>query len=224
MNLRFEEKRELAPRVWEYRFKPETLVEYVPGQYARFTFPFHIDDPHGQQHRTFSLTSHPSEPNIRFITRLDEPMSLYKQHLATLQPGSIMHIDEPHGDAVLPRLATTPLVFVAQGIAIASYLSILNECARSDLSHPITLFWARRSEEDRLETLIPGETPHLTRLDRHYPSRLTSADIVPQVQRTTLVYLSGGQWFVETLGAGLEAAGIPRERIIYDYYEGYVEL
>jgi hypothetical protein len=29
---------------------------------------------------------------------------------------------------------------------------------------------------------------------------------------------------VETLGAALETAGIPRERIIYDYYSGYTDL
>lgn len=224
MEVSFLGKREVTPNVWEFRFQPETAVEYVPGQYARFTFPFHITDPHGKQHRTFTLTSHPSEPELRFITRLEEPYSVYKQHLHRLKPSDTMLIDEPHGDAVLPRLATTPLVFVAQGIALASYISMLLERERSELSRSITLLWARRSEDDRLENLIPGEIPDFERVEIHYPARLTAAEIQAKITPQSLTYLSGGQNFVESIGAELEAAGTPRERLIYDYYEGYNNL
>lgn len=224
MKVSFLGKREVAPNVWEFRFQPETAVEYVPGQYARFTFPFRISDPHGKQHRTFTLTSHPSESELRFITRLEEPYSVYKQHLHRLKPSDTMLIDEPHGDAILPRLATTPLVFVAQGIALASYISMLLERERSELSRSITLLWARRSEDDRLENLIPGEIQGLERVDIRYPAKLTAAEIQAIITPQSLTYLSGSQSFVETIGAELEAAGTPRERLIYDYYEGYSNL
>ncbi len=216
--------RTVAPKVWEFRFQPEAAVEYVPGQYARFTFPFHITDTRGKQHRTFTLTSHPSEPELRFITRLEEPYSAYKHHLRLLKPGDTMLIDEPHGDAILPRLATTPLVFVAQGIALASYISMLMERERSELSRPITFLWARRSEDDRLENLIPGEIPDFERVDIYYPTRLTAAEIQAKITPQSLTYLSGSQSFVESIGAELEATGTPRERLIYDYYEGYNNL
>jgi ferredoxin-NADP reductase len=224
MEVSFLGKREVAPNVWEFRFQPETAVEYVAGQYARFTFPFGVSDPHRKQHRTFTLTSHPSESELRFITRLEEPYSVYKQHLHRLEPGDTMLIDEPHGDAVLPRLATTPLVFVAQGIALASYISMLLERERSELSRSITLLWARRSEDDRLENLIPGEISDFVRVDIHYPTRLTAAEIQAIITPQSLTYLSGSQSFVESIGAELEAAGTPRERLIYDYYEGYDNL
>jgi ferredoxin-NADP reductase len=224
MEVSFLGKREVAPNVWEFRFQPKTAVEYVPGQYAWFTFPFHITDQRGKQHRTFTLTSHPSEPELRFITRLEEPYSVYKQHLRLLKPDDTMLIDEPHGDAILPRLATTPLVFVAQGIALASYVSMLLERERSELSRSITLLWARRSEDDRLENLIPGEIPDFERVDIHYPARLTAAEIQAKITPQSLTYLSGSQSFVESIGAELEAAGTPRERLIYDYYEGYTIL
>lgn len=224
MVLVFHEMDEIADDVWEFRFVPKSRVEYVPGQYARFTFPYVIPDPRGKQHRTFTLISHPCEQQIRFITRHDETLSNYKQHLFALQPGDIVHIDEPHGDAVLPRLGTTPLVFVAQGIAIASYISMLQECVLSDLGHSITLAWTRRSEDNTLEKLIPGEIRLLTRVDVAYPARLMATDILRYCQPNGLIYLSGSQTFVETLGAELEIRNIPRERLIYDYYEGYPVL
>lgn len=224
MRVHFQSRRELVPAVYEYVFKPDSSVEYVPGQYARFTFPFHVNDPHEKQHRTFTLISHPSDESIRFITRLEEPLSSYKHHLSNLLPGDVMYIDEPHGDAILPRLASTPLIFVAQGIALASYVSMLRECCLHGLTHPITLFWARRNGDDPLENLILGEVPNLARFDFHYPERLHATHITTHIQSNSLIYLSGSQHFVETLGAELEESGFPRERIIYDYYSGYATL
>lgn len=210
---------------------------FTPGQYAHFRFPFHIDDPHGKQHRTFTLTSMPNEPELRFIVRLDEPVSVYKRPLSELKPGDRMLMDDPLGDAVLPRLATR-LLFVAQGIAIASYLSILKElkakCARLDLAQehalgltwrsPVTLIWARRDADNSLENLIPAEIPNLKRVDIVYPARIDLTKLRHHVTKETLVYLSGSQSFVETLGTQLESSGTLRERIIYDYYEGYPDL
>lgn len=224
MQVKFVERRPLSDDVWEYVFEPKRPVEYVPGQYSRFTFPFRVDDPRGKQHRTFSLTSHPSESEIRFIVRLDEPLSVFKQPLSQLQPGDRMEMDEPHGDAILPRLATTPLIFVAQGIALSSYLSIFSECVKSSLAHPVSLLWVRRSEDNTLEKLIPGEMHFKQRLLLTYPERLNVDHVKELDTPESLIYLSGSQSFVETLGAALEATGIPRERIIMDYYEGYADL
>ncbi len=202
---------------------PKQAVEYVPGQYAQFTFPFHLDDPHGKQHRTFSLTSHPSEAELRFIVRFDPPLSVFKQPLSELKPGDTMQIDEPRGDAILPRLSTTPVIFVAQGIAIASYVSMLRDIALRGLAHPVSLVWARHTEDDTLASLIPNVTT-LKRMNLAYPKRLEPAQVLSESKPNSLIYLSGSQTFVETLGAGIEAGGIARERIIYDYYEGYAEL
>lgn len=221
----FVDRRELSPNVWEYSFRPLQPVPYTPGQYSRFTFPFHIDDPHGKQHRTFSFTSHPSEDTLRTLIRFDEPLSIFKQQLVQLVAGDHMHIDEPHGDAVLPRLGSTPLVFVAQGIAIASYISMLQEVRLQQLQHHIALFWAKRASDAGLESLLGSAPPLMHHTDIIYPDRLATAPILAAAtDDNTLLYLSGSQRFVETLGASLEHAGIPRERIIYDYYEGYDEL
>ena len=223
MNIVFTSRTERARGVWELSLTPEKPVEYTPGQYARLTFPFHIGKLDEVQHRTFTFISHPSQPYLRFITRIEAPLSPYKQQLLSLRPGATMHIDEPRGDAVLPRL-TTPLVFIAQGIALASYISMLTESVISGRSYPITLLWVRRSEDNPLEKLIPGEIPNLSRVDMQYPNRLSVSDILPHIQPNSLIYLSGSQTFVENLGLALEARGILRERLIYDYYEGYVDL
>jgi len=47
---------------------------------------------------------------------------------------------------------------------------------------------------------------------------------MPVIREQTLVYLSGSQNFVETIGAQLEGQDVLRERMIFDYYEGYKTL
>lgn len=220
----FVSKTEITPAVWEFVFVSEKPTEYVPGQYARFLFPFQIEDARGSQERTFTLTSHPAETELRFITRLETPMSAYKSLLLALRPGNVMHIDEPHGDAILPRQTSTPLIFAAQGIAIASYVSMLYECQRSKLPHPITLLWTRRESDDSLKTLLPEGGVNLTRKDSRPNQPITASDILTRISTASFVYLSGSQRFVEALGADLETQGILRERIIYDYYDGYLDL
>ena len=237
MQVTFIDRRQLCPGVWEYTFLPEVPVEYVPGQYAHFQLP---GLPH-ERARAFSLTSHPSENELQFITRLIQPLSVFKQTLSHLRAGDVILMDEPMGDSILPRLPGIPVVFVAQGIALASYLAMLTDlcerldlahspqqrlalksCARSNLSQrEVTLLWVRRGEDDPLENLIPGEIPHFQRVDVHYPSRLRAADVLPHVSDQSIVYLSGSQRFVESLGTKLEASGISRTRLVYDYYDGY---
>jgi ferredoxin-NADP reductase len=223
MQVMLTHRKQLNTEVWEYTFRPEKYIEYTPGQYARFTFPYRIDDPRGKQHRTFSFISHPSEANVRFITKMDRPLSAFKQPLSELVSGDVMHIDEPHGDAVLPRLETTPIIFVAQGIAIASYISMLRDIEMRKLANPTNLVWVRGLEDNELVSLIPAISFE-QRVDLIYPNRLTVDHIIPLDKPYSLVYLSGSQSFVETLGDALEASGIPRERIIYDYYSGYDDL
>lgn len=218
----FESKQQVAPDVWEFCLRLPHSFEYLPGQYIHALLPSNQDS--RGEYRTMSLTSHPSESQLRFITRIENQRSDYKSHLLNLKSGDVLWISQAMGDAILPRQVTTPLIFAAQGIAIASYIAILNECERSDLSHSITLFWTRRSEDNSLEMLIPGKNKHVTRYDYIYPTRLTAKDILKTITPETLVYLSGSQKFVETLGSELEKRSIARSRIIYDYYEGYADL
>jgi ferredoxin-NADP reductase len=216
----FRSRTELAPLVWEFVFDVKKLAEYVPGQYARFRF----SDSVGLGHRTFTLTSHPTDRNISFIVRVDNPMSDYKAHLLSLQQGDKMQLDEPRGDAILPRLGSIPLVFVAQGIGIASYISILKEAALHDVENPMTLLWAHRSNENSILTDRSGLHKLINRIDFIKPTILTVEDILKVHAAEGLIYLSGGQRFVEDLGVDLENNGVPRERIVYDYYEGYTDL
>jgi ferredoxin-NADP reductase len=225
MKVVFEGRTELAPYVWEYRFRPEKKLEYRPGQYADFAFPFSINDPHGVEHRSMTLVSHPNDRELRFITRLSEPIGPYKIALQALAKDDEMLVGKVGGNVVLPKDTVCPLVFVAQGIGIALIISILSECKISDRKHNITLFWKRRKDE---HTLLKNSQPGLARIVRRQDvlpaETLTAKAILETVPFGTIMYLSGSPSFVDAMGASLVSEGFPPQCLAYDSYTGCTVL
>lgn len=217
MQVVFERREELAPGIWQYSFRPERRVDFIPGQYADFHFISPLNDPRGQS-RVFTLTSLPTDEFVSFVVKFAEPLSPYKQALQSLQPGVEMRLDEAMGDLVLPKLTSIPLVFVAGGIGVASFVSMIN--ANSD-PRPITMFYALRNAEEIIFTdVLRPVKPHILIA----PSRLTAEEIRKDQNPDAQYYLSGSERFVEGLRHDLEALGVPHEQIVFDYFDGYTDL
>lgn len=208
--------------VWEYFWQPVASVTYQAGQYADF-YLVDVDDPRGSS-RVFTLTSLPSDELLSFAVKISSTPSPYKRHLASLLPGDTAHMSESMGDMVLPRSPTTPLTFVAGGLGIASYISLIRACSNSELLHPINLLWAIRNGNDRYK--LPVLLTHNSISYREFtsPDRLTVDDIVLSTPDNGLMYLSGSERFVMTLRHDLHARGITDSQILFDYFSGYAEL
>ncbi len=224
----FVQKIELVPGVWEFCWRPEQRVEFTPGQYADFEVA--VPDAGGKQthieSRTFTLVSHPTERDLRFMMRFEKPGSLYKRALMALEPGAPAAMTEPIGFAVLPADIDKPLVFVAQGIGIASALSPLAEIGRQGghASRDVSVWWARRPEERALLDDFAYKGLVGSRHDVVRPTWLTAVEVIRLAPQNALFYLSGTQYFVSAMGDGLHQSGVGSADIIFDYYEGYVEL
>ncbi|MEO6761059.1 MAG: FAD-dependent oxidoreductase [Candidatus Saccharimonadales bacterium] len=220
MKISFVRREKLAPGIWQYWYKPERPVDFVPGQYADFHILTPLSDPRGQS-RTFTLTSQPRESTVSFVVKLAKPLSLYKATLQTLKVGDKMRLDEAMGDLVLPKATNMPLVFAAGGIGIASYISSANYLKSNPEQRPIKLFYCLRNSDEQIfhDCFTLFHTSVIIA-----PNRLTVKQLLADQTDQTLYYLSGSQKFVEGLQTGLEASSIPRERIVFDYYDGYADL
>jgi len=223
MTICFERREELAPTIWQYYFRPERPIDFVAGQYAEFQLLQPLGDPRGQQ-RTFTLTSLPDDELVSFVVKCTAPLSPYKQALAQLQPGTELRLGEAMGDLILPKLSSQPLVFVAGGIGMASFASMLTLLSRRQEQREIYLFYALRSRREQIyRELIDGYPLALKQLI-YAPNRLQAEEIASSTPPDALVYLSGSQRFVEGLRSDLAALGTPHERIVFDYFDGYAEL
>ena len=214
-------------------FRPESPVRYTAGQYIEMTLPHDNPDDRGAN-RWFTLSSSPTDEYISITTRLTPGGSSFKKALAALQAGNGVTISEPMGDFVLPKLLQTPLIFVAGGIGITPFHSMLEWMAATGEERPVTMLYGVKSEDD----IIFRETArkagvHLTVVVEEPSSewggergRLT-ADIITGITRPTedaLLYVSGPEAMVEGLQKDLLTAGIDRQQIVTDTFPGYAGI
>ncbi len=223
MQVRFEERQELAPGIWEYSFTPERQVDFIPGQYVDFRMPEPLTDPRGRS-RTFTLTSLPDDPTISFVVKSVPPLSPYKQALETLTPGQELTIGDAMGDLVLPKLTSTPLIYVAGGIGISSFASMFKQLLADREEREIYLFYRLRNRREQIFRELTGSYPLALNTLAIAPHQFTAEDIVASTPPGAQLYLSGSQSFVENLRLGLAEQGTPHERIVFDYFDGYADL
>jgi len=223
MKVFFERREELALGIWQYYFKPERPVDFIPGQYADFHILPPLGDPRGQS-RVFSFTSLPSDPLISCVLKILPGASPYKQTLQALQPGDKLRLDDPMGDLVLPKLPSIPLVFLAGGIGIASFASMLKDLIARQEERQIFLFYALRSRQEQIFHELTDSYPLALKQIVFSPNRLNAQEVMDATPPNSFIYLSGSQRFVEGLQSDLEALRVPRERIAFDYFDGYAEL
>lgn len=221
-NIRYIKNKRLSDNTWEFCFTKPFDYIYIPGQYAEFSLPPTLNGSADQRRRTMTIVSHPEENQIRFSTRLIDPMSSFKQHLFTLRPNDVLYISEPMGDVVLPKLASVPLVFIAGGIGIASFVSMLEDVTRAQQTRSITLFYAYHSPSDRMYGDILDTFPFMEFQEFVSPSRLQLSSILDSIViNDAQFYISGTEAFTMSFVDGLRQAGISDLQIVFDYFTGY---
>jgi len=223
MKVFFERRVELAPSIWEYFFRPERPIDFVPGQYAGLSLPGVTGDPRGSR-RVFTFTSLPSDELASFVLKIPEPHTQYKEILSHLSPGTECKIDDAMGDLILPKSPAQPLVYIAGGIGVASYASMFKQLLAAKEERPIYFFYAMRSRTEQIFRELCDAYPLQLKQLVYAPNRLTAQEIKDSTPPDSFLYLSGSQRFVESLKSELESLGTPRSSIVFDYYDGYVDL
>src|SRR5439155_21820351 len=103
------------------------------------------DDRRGGRRR-FSVVPSPNEPGrLGFWTRLRD--SALKRLLVELPVGAEAEVEEPKGSFVLPEDTSQRYVFLAGGIGITVFRSMLRYIAEEDLPHRVTLIYSNRDRE-----------------------------------------------------------------------------
>ncbi len=115
-------------------------------------------------------------------------------------------------------------MFVAGGLGIASFISHLKTCERSNLSHPVTLLWALRKLSDAADFPVLDTFDFAYRHDYVAPERVLTSEILARAGATGMIYVSGSQKFTESIVAELRALGHPDTRLAFDYFTGYQDI
>ena len=151
------EKREVAKGTLFVRFAVEGYPDYRPGHYFWVELPDrgHTDEKGLRRH--ISLATSPTESGVvGLATRLRD--TAFKRTLAELELGDEVQVEEPKGSFLLPEDTSAEYVFVAGGIGITVFRSMLRFIADKDLPYRVTLVYSNRDREsaaflDELEEL-----------------------------------------------------------------------
>lgn len=148
MKLKLVEKRDEAKGTKSFIWQPEKSFEYLPGQYFYFTLPaLAYPDPRGAT-RHFTLSSSPTEgPLISLTTRIREE-SGYKKTLDELAIGSFVEGEGPNGEFIVDESEKGPHIFLAGGIGITPFRSMLKYAIDKNLDIPMHLIYSNSHPEE----------------------------------------------------------------------------
>lgn len=220
--LTLKEKEHLIDNIWAFRFVADVPRDWVAGQFMRVELPHEDPDKEGSK-RWFTVSSAPYDGVMQITTRVTN--STFKQALSKLAIGDTLQlIEEPHGDFVWQE-SPRPLVFVAGGIGVTPFRSILRQRVHDRQPIALTLVYGNRTDaivfKDEFDTYAAAHSDFVV----HYVTGdpLTAAkigELVPGINES-LVYVSGPEPMVEALGDELKAAGLAEDQLKQDFFPNY---
>lgn len=158
--LKLIEKREIAQNMLAFRFEKPAGFTFIPGQYGGFTLINPPETDAGGNTRRFSLLSTPDDAYLEIGTRIQQ--SAYKRVLSRLPIGGEIKFAGPTGNFILHDDPAIPAVFIAGGIGIAPFYSMIRDAARHQAPRQIILFYGNQSPDT---TAFLSE---LTQIEKNY--------------------------------------------------------
>jgi ferredoxin-NADP reductase/Na+-translocating ferredoxin:NAD+ oxidoreductase RnfD subunit len=238
--LRLQLKRieRLAPLIYDFSFAGSNGFAFRPGQYLEWTLPRSSADSRGNR-RTFSIASAPSDEEIHIAIKVPDssrPTSKFKKTLTEMKPGNVILAGQLAGDFVLPKNVDQKLVFVAGGIGITPFLSMVKDMIKTGQKRDIVLFYLIANQDEycyqeiwekasllgvKTIPLLTNGTPDKswTGLSGYLTPEVVIKHVPSYLER--FYYLSGPPALVENYSGMLTKLKISRRAIITDHFSGY---
>jgi ferredoxin-NADP reductase len=236
VKARIKEKRDVAKRTLMVVF--DLLgeeVDFRPGQYFWVTL---LDPPYDDEkgpRRHITVVTSPTERGVLGLaTRLRD--SAFKRSLAELPEGTEVEVEQPKGSFVLPQETDRHYVFIAGGIGITVFRSMLRYIADDGLPHRVTLVHSNRDREStafydelrELEAANPNlEIVYTMTQDSGWKgeTRRIDAEMLRDYlgeELDSYTYLiAGPPAMVDGVAEVLQGADIPEDQVMPARFSGY---
>lgn len=231
------EKRVLAVDTYEFIFRPDRPFPFRPGQYLEWTLGHHSSDNRGNR-RFFTIASSPTEADgtVRLGVKFYEPKSSFKRALENMQLHDTVSVSSLAGDFVLPTDRKKKLVFVAGGIGITPFRSMVQYLIDTNDTRSVTLLYSnktaseiaykevfnRASEVTGLKTVYALTNESIS-IPGTYAGKIDAALIMREIPDygERMFYISGPHAMVEAFKKTLLTLGVSRFHIKTDYFPGF---
>jgi ferredoxin-NADP reductase len=228
---------EVAEGTIAFHFEKPSNFTFTAGQFISITL---IDPPETDAEgdtRAFSIASAPYERDLMIATRMRD--TAFKRILRKLKPGELIRMRGPFGSLTLHDDATRPAAFLAGGIGITPFRSIVLQSTQLRRGHRLFLFYSNRHVEDAafLDELKrrERETPNfkcIATVTRPAQSKRQWDGQMGYVNKAMLLkfihdlhepiyYIAGPPGMVVSMQGELSAAGVTPDHIRAEQFAGY---
>jgi ferredoxin-NADP reductase len=211
--------------------------DFKAGQSGDFTLINPPDTDAEGNTRAFSIASPPHEMELMIATRMRD--TAFKRVLKKMPIGTELNLEGPFGALTLHNNAQRPGVFLAGGIGITPFRSILLRAAAEHLPHRIYLFYSNRYPEAAafLQELIDLEKRNpqyslIATMDEIDKTRRAWSGELGHINETMLTkylktlegpiyYIAGPPGMVTGLQKMLNESGVNDDDIRIEAFSGY---
>jgi len=237
--LKFEYRKKIAENIFEFAFKADRF-EHKPGQYLEWTLKHFKPDGRGIR-RFFTIASSPTEELVKIGVRIDNSTgrsSSFKNNLLKLKKGDRVLASILAGDFVLPKDKTKNIVFIAGGIGVTPFRSMIRYIIDKGESRNITLLYFNKVIQDIAYKDLFDEANKMDGVNVYYV--LTDIEKIPQgwnglkgrldpdilrgvvnSVEDSIFYISGPSALVDNYSKLLRQMGVKSENIVRDYFPGF---
>jgi ferredoxin-NADP reductase/Na+-translocating ferredoxin:NAD+ oxidoreductase RnfD subunit len=225
----------MASGCYEFVFKPDRALVFRPGQFLDWTLDVPDADDRGNR-RPFTIASAPTEEEVRLGVKFYSNPSAFKRSLVAMKLGDVIYGSQIAGSFTLPRNRDEKLAFIAGGIGITPFRSMVQELINRREKRPIVMLYGNNTRDeiayselfDRAarelgvktvyaiaEDEVPDDSIHKGFIDEP----LIKREIPDFGERT--FYISGPRAMVMRFQRVLKELGVARSRIKVDYFPGF---
>jgi len=219
--LQFISRTQEADEIYSYKFRPPRKINFKAGQYMEWTIAENKSDSRGNR-RYLTISSSPTESEMMFTIKHPKDASAFKKRLDALKPGDAILASYLAGSFNLPPDASKKMVFMAGGVGITPFRSMIKYLVDSRQKLDATLIYSvNKPEEIAFRPLFAqASTNGLKSFYTNIIDKDMLAANVPDYHERTF-YISGPYGFVRAMEKNLLELGVGIQHIVTDYFPGY---
>lgn len=147
--LKFIKKQKVAYKTYSFYFDRSNFqFDFNPGEYVRMTLEIDNPDNRGSS-RYFTIASSPNNKKFLVITT-KIIQSSFKKELFNLKEGKLVRFFGPLGNFIIDKKDTRPKIFLAGGIGITTFYSMVLYNFEMNLKNHIYLLASFSKPEDTI--------------------------------------------------------------------------
>ncbi|MDE2030980.1 MAG: oxidoreductase [Patescibacteria group bacterium] len=236
--LRFKSKTQIAKDTYDFSFaSSKDEIPFRPGQYFEWTLPHEHPDSRGNR-RYFTIASSPISEEVHIGVKFYPKSSSFKNALLKMERGDKIVASQLAGDFIMPRNKRIKLCFIAGGIGVTPFESMINYMLKRGQKRNVVMFYSNRTVDDiaYMETFEKARTElgiktiyALSELDsipsdwkgaRGFITAEMIAKEVPDFE-DRIFYISGPHSMVSAFNESLSRMGVNQSQIITDFFPGF---